>query len=250
MTRKRRVIRFEEVSKSFSRHAGHMLLREHLAALGRGVRRERLQALKKVSFEVMEGESLAVVGNNGAGKSTLLGLVAGLAEPDQGIVEVNGRIAALLELGSGFHPDLTGRENVSLNAALLGISRKQTSERFESILAFSGIGDFIDEPLRTYSSGMIMRLAFSVAVSVDPDILLIDEVLTVGDTAFQTKCFAKVREFRDAGKSLICVSHAHATIPELCDRAIWLDHGEVVMTGEVGPVLATYAGSQVSTPAV
>jgi lipopolysaccharide transport system ATP-binding protein len=240
------VIRFRNVSKSFSRHQGHMLLREHIASFWRGGHRKRFEALKNVSFEVMPGESLAVVGNNGAGKSTLLGLVAGLAQADKGSVEVNGRISALLELGSGFHPDQTGRENVSLNAALLGISRRRTAECFESILDFSGIGDFIDEPLRTYSSGMVMRLAFAVAVSVNPDILLIDEVLAVGDAAFQTKCFAKILEFREAGKSLICVSHAHGMIPELCDRAIWLDHGEAVMTGEVGSVLGAYAGSQAS----
>lgn len=241
---RRAAVRFQDVSKSFLRHSGHMLLREHLAAILQGRRREHFQALKNVSFEVMEGESLAVIGNNGAGKSTLLGLVAGLAQPDTGTVEVNGRIAALLELGSGFHPDLTGRENVSLNAALLGISRKKTAECFEAILDFSGIGDFIDEPLRTYSSGMVVRLAFAVAVNVDPDILLIDEVLAVGDTTFQTKCFAKIREFRKAGKSLLCVSHAQTVIPELCDRAIWLDHGEVMTAGAIGTVLSAYAGAQ------
>jgi ABC-type polysaccharide/polyol phosphate transport system ATPase subunit len=245
----RTVIRFEAVSKSFSRHSGHMLLREHFAALWRGRHRERLKALNRVSFEVAKGESLAVVGHNGAGKSTLLGLVAGLAQPDEGIVEVDGRVAALLELGSGFHQDLTGRENVHLNAALLGFTRKQVAERFDSIVDFAGIGDFIDEPLRTYSSGMVMRLAFSVAVNVDPDILLIDEVLAVGDAAFQAKCFAKIREFRAMGKSLLCVSHAHGMIGELCDRAIWLDHGELVMTGAVNSVLANYAGVRASVSA-
>jgi lipopolysaccharide transport system ATP-binding protein len=236
------VIRFQDVSKSFPWHRGHLLLREHLTALWRPG--ERFQALKKVSFEVMQGEGMAVVGSNGAGKSTLLGLVAGLAYPDAGTVQIHGRIAALLELGSGFHPDLTGRENVGLNASLLGLGRQQTAECFESILDFADIRDFIDEPLRTYPSGMIMRLAFAVAVSVDPDILLIDEVLAVGDTAFQDKCFAKIREFRKSGKSLLCVSHAHAMIGELCDRAIWLDHGELMMTGSVSDVLAAYTGSQ------
>jgi ABC-type polysaccharide/polyol phosphate transport system ATPase subunit len=244
MKGQRPVIRFDGVSKSFSRHTGHMLLREHLMMLLRRGASERFFALRNVSFELAKGESLAVVGHNGAGKSTLLGLVAGLAKPESGTVEVSGRIAALLELGSGFHPDLTGRENVSLNAALLGISRKKAAQCFESIVDFSGIGDFIDEPLRTYSSGMTMRLAFSIAINVDPDILLIDEVLAVGDAAFQAKCFAKVREFRAAGKSLLCVSHANAVIPELCDRAIWLDHGELIMTGDVTSVLASYAGSR------
>jgi ABC-type polysaccharide/polyol phosphate transport system ATPase subunit len=238
------VIRFQDVSKSFPRHRGHMLLREHMAALLRGAPRERFYALQHVSFEVRNGESLALVGHNGAGKSTLLGLVAGLAQPDSGTVEVQGRIAALLELGSGFHPDLTGRENVKLNASLLGFSRKATQEYFEAIVDFAGIRDFIDEPLRTYSSGMIARLAFAVAVNVDPDILLIDEVLAVGDAAFQTKCFAKIREFRSAGKALVCVSHSIGMIRELCDRAIWLDHGAVVQTGAVDEVLDAYAGSR------
>src|SRR5262249_42903643 len=155
---------------------------------------------------------MAVVGPNGAGKSTLLGLVAGLSSPDSGTVSVNGRVAALLELGSGFHPDLTGSENVHLNASLLGLSRKRTSQLFDEIADFSGIGEFIDEPLRTYSTGMTMRLAFSVAIHMDPEILLIDEVLAVGDAAFQVKCFEKIRQFRQAGKTLLCVSHASGMV--------------------------------------
>jgi ABC-type polysaccharide/polyol phosphate transport system ATPase subunit len=240
------VISFHDFSKSFSLHSGHMLLREHLVGLYRGAHRKRFYALKHVSFEVNNGESLAVVGDNGAGKSTLLGLVAGLAMPDTGTVEVDGHVTALLELGSGFHGDLTGRENVRLNASLLGLSRKKTEACFDSILEFSGIGDFIDEPLRTYSSGMVLRLAFSVAINVEPDILLIDEVLAVGDAAFQAKCFEKIREFRRAGKALVCVSHGMGMIRELCDRAIWLDHGELMMTGTVGDVLDAYVGSRSS----
>lgn len=238
------VIRFADVSKSFPRHRGHMLLREHLSRLFLGGRRERFQALKHISFEVQKGQSLAVIGHNGAGKSTLLGLLAGLATPEAGSIEVNGRIAALLELGSGFHPDLTGRENVRLNASLLGLTRKQTEASFDSIVEFSGVGDFIDDPLRTYSSGMVMRLAFSVAVNVDPDILLIDEVLAVGDASFQEKCFDRIRDFRRAGKALVCVSHGAGMIQELCDRAIWLDHGELVMEGAIKKVLEAYAGTR------
>jgi ABC-type polysaccharide/polyol phosphate transport system ATPase subunit len=155
-------------------------------------------------------------------------------------VAVNGRVAALLELGSGFHPDLTGEENVRLNASLIGLSRRRTNEITDEIVDFSGIGDFIKEPLRTYSTGMIMRLGFSVAVTMDPDILLVDEVLAVGDAAFQTKCFDKVREFRRRGKMLLCVSHSSGMIEELCDRAIWLDHGEIFLTGRVSEVMQAY----------
>lgn len=237
------VIEFEDVSKSFSRHAGgQALLRQHLLRFFRRESRDRFYALRNISFRVEKGESLAVIGANGAGKSTLLGLVAGLAKPDQGRVTVNGRIAALLELGSGFHPDLTGRENVYLNASLLGMSRKTTDELFEPIVEFSGIGEFIDEPLRTYSTGMMMRLAFSVAINVDPEILLIDEILAVGDAAFQAKCYERIRGFRREGKTLLCVSHAVAMIHELCDRAIWLDHGELIMSGSVAEVVDAYTG--------
>src|SRR5690349_18698117 len=185
-------ITFESVTKSFTRHPGRVLLRDRIAHLFQPGPKDRLYALKDISFRVESGDGMAVVGTNGAGKSTLLSLTAGLVRPDTGIVSTKGRIAALLELGSGFHPDLTGAENVTVNAALLGLSRKRTAQAFEEIVDFSEIGDFIHEPLRTYSSGMIMRLAFSVAINTDPDILLIDEVLAVGDQAFQAKCFNRL----------------------------------------------------------
>jgi lipopolysaccharide transport system ATP-binding protein len=238
------VIEFQNVSKKFHRHAGQLLLRNHLTNWLRRERREPFYALKNVSFALEHGESLAVVGSNGAGKSTLLSLVAGLAQADAGTVRVSGNVAALLELGSGFHYDLTGRENVRLKASLMGLTRKQTAAAYDSIVEFSGIGEFIDEPLRTYSTGMIMRLAFSVAVSRDPEILIIDEVLAVGDAAFQAKCGERIHEFRQAGKTLLCVSHAQGVVQKLCDRAIWLDHGELIMTGKVADVLAAYAGRQ------
>jgi ABC-type polysaccharide/polyol phosphate transport system ATPase subunit len=219
-----------------------MLLRDRLTHWLKGQHRERFYALKNISFAVEPGEGLAVVGSNGAGKSTLLGLVAGLAQPDEGSVHVNGRIAALLELGSGFHPDLTGAENVRVNAALIGLGRRRTAELFDEIVDFSGISEFIDEPLRTYSSGMVMRLAFSVAINMDPEILLVDEVLAVGDAAFQEKCFDRLRRFRRAGKTLLCVSHSTVMVREMCDRAIWLDHGELMMVGRVGEVIEAYQG--------
>jgi lipopolysaccharide transport system ATP-binding protein len=236
------LIDFQGVSKSFARHSGRMLLRDRMTQWLKRSHRDRFFALKNITFTVEEGEGLAVVGANGAGKSTLLGLVAGLARPDAGIVKVNGRIAALLELGSGFHPDLTGAENVSVNAALIGLSRKRTSELYDEIVEFSGIGEFIDEPLRTYSSGMMMRLAFSVAINMDPEVLLVDEVLAVGDAAFQEKCFDRLRRFRNAGKTLLCVSHSTGMVREMCNRAIWLDHGELMMAGTIGEVIEAYEG--------
>ena len=161
-----------------------------------------------------------------AGRVRCWGWLRDLSKPDAGTVEVNGKVAALLELGSGFHPDLTGEENVRVNASLIGLSRRRTRELYDEIVEFAGIGDFINEPLRTYSSGMIMRLAFSVAINMDPEVLLVDEVLAVGDTAFQEKCFERVRQVRHAGKTLMCVSHSTGMVQEMCDRAIWLDHGE------------------------
>ena len=238
------LITFENVSKTFSRHGtGQKLVRSHMLDIfRRRGKADRFYALKDVSFHVEEGESLAIVGANGAGKSTLLGLVAGLSMPDEGRVAVNGRVAALLELGSGFHPDLTGAENVRLNAALLGMSRRRTAELFDEIVDFSGIQNFIDEPLRTYSSGMTVRLAFSVAIHTDPEILLVDEVLVVGDSAFQTKCQEKIRAFRRQGKTFLCVSHAVALVHDLCDRAIWLDRGNLIASGTTAEVLAAYSG--------
>jgi ABC-type polysaccharide/polyol phosphate transport system ATPase subunit len=237
-----RAIEFQGVSKTFSRIAGQMLLRHRIQRWLNPVERQRFYALKNVTFHLETGESLAVVGPNGAGKSTLLGLVAGIARPDEGKVTVNGRVAALLELGAGFHGDLTGTENVRLNAALIGLSRKRTNELFDRIADFAGIAEFMAEPLRTYSTGMVMRLAFAVAVHMDPEVLLVDEVLAVGDQAFQTKCIDKIREFREAGKTLLCVSHAAGMVQQLCDRAIWLDHGELIMSGSVFEVTEAYAG--------
>ena len=237
------VIELSGVWKGFQRHTGQLLLRSHLGSrLLRRKHTERFQALRNVSFRMQAGEGVAVIGANGAGKSTLLSLVAGLVPPDRGTVTVNGRVAALLELGAGFHPDLTGAENVRLNAALLGISRARMKSAFEQIVDFSELAEFMDEPLRTYSTGMAMRLAFSIAVNVDPDILLIDEVLAVGDQAFQAKCFDKVLDFRRKGKTILCVSHASGMVQRLCDRAIWLDHGDLLLDGRIGDVTDAYDG--------
>ena len=232
----------ENVWKTFRLHTGQKLLRQHLASwIGRR-QIHQFHALKGVSFEVVKGEGLAIIGSNGAGKSTLLSIVAGLARPDKGTVKVNGRVAALLELGSGFHPDLTGRENVYLNAALLGFNHRQTKDMFDDVVDFAGVRDFIDEPLRTYSNGMMMRLAFSVAVSVDPDVLIVDELLAVGDLDFQAKCYDRIHGFRRAGKTFLCVSHTPQVLLELCDEALWLDQGETVMYDRTKPVLEAYEG--------
>ena len=232
-------IEFEGVSKSFSLKR-RQLLRGHLQDWFRRTPDEKFFALKNISFRIDAGESVAVIGSNGAGKSTLLGLVAGLAQPDEGKVTVKGRVAALLELGSGFHGDLTGRENVHLNGSLLGLSRKRMTEVFDEIADFSGIGEFMDQPMRTYSSGMMMRLAFSVAVHVDPEIMIVDEVLAVGDQSFQAKCLDKITEFQRSGKTLLCVSHVASAVQQLCARALWLDHGELIFDGDAGEVTAAY----------
>lgn len=238
-------IEFSNVSKSFVRHRRRMLLRGYLRTMFHPAHQDRFYALKNISFTLTHGESVGFVGPNGAGKSTLLSLIVGLTSPDSGQIRVSGRTAALLELGSGFHPDLTGRENVFLNASLLGLNRKTTEQLFEHVVEFAEIGDFIDEPLRTYSSGMMMRLAFSVAVTATPDFLIVDEVLAVGDASFQAKCSEKILELKRQGGTLLCVSHSPGTIQQLCDRALWLDHGELLADGKTEDVLKMYIGQSV-----
>ncbi len=201
---------------------------------------EVIQALQDVSFAVERGQCFGVVGANGSGKSTLLKLIAGTAQPTSGTVDVEGRISALLELGAGFHPDFTGRENARLNGALLGLTRRETEAAMPEIESFAQIGRFFDAPIKTYSSGMAARLGFAVAVHVDPDVLLVDEVLAVGDEYFQHKCYAKIAEVRGAGKTIVLVSHDIGLIQRLCDRAIWLDQGHVAASGTVREVATAY----------
>jgi ABC-2 type transport system ATP-binding protein len=233
------VITVENVSKAFRRRGGQKLFRDYIKEQFNPKPDEPFYALKHVSFQVAAQESVAIIGANGAGKSTLLGLIVGLSKPDEGRIEVNGRIAALLELGSGFHPDLTGVENVFLNAALLGFNEKQTRELLGAIVEFAELKDSINQTLRTYSSGMVVRLAFAIAVHADPAILIVDEVLAVGDVAFQEKCNQKVQALRKEGRTMVCVSHAPAVM-QLCDRAIWLDRGEMIMDGPSSEVVAAY----------
>ncbi|MDQ6802982.1 MAG: ABC transporter ATP-binding protein [Acidobacteriota bacterium] len=184
-----------------------------------------------MSFVVDRGEAFGIIGRNGSGKSTMLKVISGILKPTSGIVRVNGRVAALIELGAGFHPEITGRENIVINGIMLGLSRREIEKRFDAIVEFSGIRDFIDQPVKTYSSGMYVRLGFAVAVHVDPEILLIDEVLAVGDEEFSQKCIAKIQEMKYRGVTLIFVTHQLDQVRNLCDRALWLDHG---MTSAIG----------------
>lgn len=202
--------------------------------LGRPVRQyfTEFWALQGISFSVKKGETVGIIGRNGSGKSTLLQIICGTLTPTSGLIETQGRIAALLELGSGFNPEFTGRENVYLNGAILGLSKDEIDARFDLIAAFADIGDFIEHPVKMYSSGMIVRLAFSVQAMVDPDILIVDEALAVGDEKFQRKCFTRLEELKDRGTSILFVSHSGVQITELCDRALLLDHGARVMYSE------------------
>jgi ABC-type polysaccharide/polyol phosphate transport system ATPase subunit len=236
-------LRFDHVTKTFVHHTGRMLLRDRLIEMVKPSRRPRFEALKDVSFALAPGESLGLIGANGAGKSTILNLATGLARPDHGSITVNGRVTALLELGAGFHPDLTGAENVRVNAAMMGMTRRQTVGRFDEIVDFSGIREFINEPLRVYSAGMAMRLAFSVAIAADPEVLLIDEVLGVGDQAFYARCLEKIRNFQAEGKTIVLASHSAELITMLCQRALWIDHGQVAKLGPAAEVIEAYKAS-------
>ncbi|HWX02714.1 ABC transporter ATP-binding protein [Collimonas sp.] len=203
-----------------------------LAGRPRGQYFREFWALKDISFEIMKGETVGIVGRNGSGKSTLLQMICGTVNPSGGEIQTNGRIAALLELGSGFNPEFTGRENVYMNAAILGLSKEEVDEKFDDIAAFADIRHFMDHAVKTYSSGMLARLAFSVAIQVDPDILIVDEALSVGDMAFQEKSFTRMKKIRDQGTAILFVSHSTSAVRNFCDRAIWLDTGNMRGMGE------------------
>jgi ABC-type polysaccharide/polyol phosphate transport system ATPase subunit len=199
-----------------------------------------IAAVRDVSFAIHKGEAFGIIGRNGSGKSTLLKIVSGILKPTSGRVSVNGRVAALIELGAGFHPEITGRENIYINGIMLGLTKREIDQRFDRIVDFSGIREFIDQPVKTYSSGMYVRLGFAVAVHVDPDILLIDEVLSVGDEEFSQKCVAKIQEMKLRGVTLIFVTHQLDQVRNLCDRALWLDHGEAISIGDPVRVVDAY----------
>ena len=196
--------------------------------------------LKDINLEIKKGETVALIGVNGSGKSTLLKLMTKIIYPNKGTLKTYGKLTSLLELGAGFHPDFTGRENIYFNAAIFGLTRQEIDARLQSIIDFSELGDFIDSPVRTYSSGMYMRLAFSVAINVDAEILLIDEILAVGDQRFQEKCFTKLEELAKSNMTIVIVSHSLDSIRKLCNRAIWINNGEVAMDGEADKVIETY----------
>ena len=232
-------ISLKNVSKCFRRYPRPVdRLKEML--LPNRSRGHEFWALQDISLEVAQGETLGIIGQNGSGKSTLLQLIAGTLTPTTGQVKVHGRVSALLELGSGFNPEFTGRQNVFFNGRVLGLSQQEIEKKFDEIAAFADIGDFIDQPVKTYSSGMLVRLAFSVAVSADPDVLIIDEALAVGDIYFQQKCFERIRGLRDSGVTLFFVSHDSTAVYKLCDRAILMEHGQAVLDAKPKQVINLY----------
>ena len=246
-------IEIQNLTKSFRIYAdqGHSLKEKMLS--GKRRKYEERTVLNGISLTVEQGEAIGLVGKNGCGKSTLLKLMSRILYPEGGSVRLNGRVSSLIELGAGFHPDMTGRENIFTNASIFGLTHKEIEEQLDEIIAFSELEEFIDNPVRTYSSGMYMRLAFSVAIHVGADILLIDEILAVGDAAFQAKCFERLMEIKATGTTIVIVSHSMAQLERICDRTVWIDNGKIRMEGapnEVHPAYLDFMGQrrQLSAP--
>jgi lipopolysaccharide transport system ATP-binding protein len=233
-------VEFQGVSKSYAIYDAPGDRLKELLSLNRLKRHKDFWALHDVSFEVKRGETFCIVGENGSGKSTLLQMVAGILHPTSGRVDIDGRVSALLELGAGFNPEFSGRDNVYLNGSILGLTTRQIDQRYQDIAAFAEIGDFINQPVKTYSSGMVVRLAFAVAINVDPEILLVDEALAVGDIYFRQRCMRKVHELRQRGITILFVSHAVSDVKAIGDRVLWLDHGRMVDVGEPDRVVSKY----------
>lgn len=233
-------IEVHDVHKYFKvyKDKGNML-RERIIHFNRN-KYEKREVLKGISFDIKKGESVGLIGKNGCGKSTTLKLLTRILRPNEGSIDIQGRVCSLIELGAGFHPDMSGRENVYINASIFGIKAKEVDKRMDDIIRFSELEEFIDNPVRTYSSGMYMRLAFSVAINMDADILLIDEILAVGDNAFQSKCFNKLKSLKDQGTTIVIVSHALGQVEKLCDRAIWIDKGLIVEDGPARNICKMY----------
>ena len=239
-------IRVKDVTKLYRRSsAGHQLRTLKSALLDGSLVRdikdeEAIHAVRPISFEVGRGEAVGLIGSNGSGKSTLLKMAAGILKPTTGTIDIDGRVAALIELGAGFHPEISGRENIFINGAVLGLTRKELEERYDSIVEFSGLRDYIEEPVKNYSSGMYVRLGFAVAIHTDPDVLMVDEVLSVGDEAFAHRCLRRIEEFLARGKTLLLVSHSLSLIEDVCDRAIWLEKGVLKADGHPRRVVDAY----------
>ena len=240
------VVRVRDVVKLYRRSsAGHQLRTLKSALLEGSLVRdikdeEAIHAVKPLSFDVGRGEAVGLIGSNGSGKSTLLKMAAGILKPTSGSIDIDGRVAALIELGAGFHPEISGRENIFINGAVLGLTRRELEERYDSIVEFSGLRDFIEEPVKNYSSGMYVRLGFAVAIHTDPDVLMVDEVLSVGDEAFAHRCLRRIEEFLARGKTLLLVSHSLTLIEDVCDRAIWLEKGVLKADGHPRMVVDAY----------
>lgn len=235
----------DDVSKMFRiYHERNQSLKAALMR-GRRAKYDEFWALKDVSLEIASGQTYGLVGHNGSGKSTLLKTMAKILRPDSGAVETNGKVSALLELGAGFHPELSGRDNVYLNGSILGLSKREIDAKFDDIVGFAGLEDFVDQPVKNYSSGMYVRLGFSIAINVDPEILMVDEILAVGDEEFQRRCMEKFKDFKDDGKTIIVVSHALGTVRTMCDEVAWLDHGRLVETGDPNIIIDKYTDVQV-----
>ena len=233
-------IRVRNLYKDFKLNSDKpMTLKERLLFFGKN-KVQKVHILKDIDLDIKKGETVALIGTNGSGKSTLLKLMTKIIYPTKGSIKVNGKLTSLLELGAGFHPDFTGRENIYFNASIFGLTAKEIDKRIPDIIEFSELGELIDTPVRTYSSGMYMRLAFAVAINVDADILLIDEVLAVGDQHFQEKCFKKLHELKNQGKTIVIVSHSMESVKELCDRAVWIYEGKIRLDGEVNTVIDEY----------
>lgn len=239
------VIKFDHVSKDFSK-LNQKTFKEFIPALIRGEKtKESFTVLNNISFEIKKGETVGIIGPNGSGKSTILKLIAGVMWPTTGTVNVTGKISPLIELGAGMHPELTGRENIFLNGSILGLTQKEISQNFDNIVNFADIWEFIDQPIKHYSSGMYMRLAFAVAVHVHPDILIIDEILSVGDSSFQSKCFAKMEEFKQSKEvTIIFVSHGLGQIEKFCTRAIYINHHQIQYNGIPTEAIQKYLTDQ------
>ena len=236
-------VRVEHVTKSFRMYHERNQSLKSAIMRGRTSVHEDFLALDDVSFDVPVGSTFGLIGSNGSGKSTLLKCLANIYYPNKGSITHSGKIAAMLEVGSGFHAELSGRENIFLNGSILGMSRKDVTRKFDEIVDFSGVEQFIDQPVKNYSSGMYVRLGFAIAINVDPDILVVDEVLAVGDAEFQEKCFRKFEDFKRAGKTVILVSHSMDTVQKMCDHAAWLNHGEMQKVGPAESTIAAYVSS-------